>query len=350
MNYRLFLIASVFFGGCWANQAAANGNCPPASITPTVTMNVDHSLTTAENTPGATFEVMLPTVSTQMGPCHPTDTSVSNPTLMLSEVYSSTTPLSETGGWLRLNDDLDIQVDIGSSSFAPTGGANWLVPFGHKVGAGKVQAGVATSSTITPNYGNAGKITFRLRRPIAGQVIIPMTEVASLWGCVPDDGSCFPSGAPIYRYSLAGTLTVPATCSINAGATIAVDFGEMSTGDFSSPGQVAQNAMRPVRVPVQCGDGVQGDANLSVSFTATPATQNGNAIATSNPELGIAIGTDSNLSNASTWITPNTGSIPLQLDGSGAAEISLFAAPVRVGNQPQAGAFNGVATIKLAIP
>ncbi|MNH18986.1 putative fimbrial-like protein ElfG precursor [compost metagenome] len=189
-----------------------------------------------------------------------------------------------------------------------------------------------------------------MKRAVVGQVVLPMTEVASLWACVPDDGHCLPGGAPVYRYSLAGTLTMPASCSINAGETITVDFGDMSTEDFAAAGQTALNAVRPIRVPIQCNGGVQNAASLELSFAATPATQNERVITTSNPDLGIVLGASGQLSNASNWIAPNTGTVPLQLDGTGAAEVMLYAAPVRVGNQPQAGAFTSVATLKISIP
>jgi len=344
------MLASLsIIGGGWSVPAAANGNCSASGGTAMVTMNVSRALSTTDNVAGTTFESAIPSVSAQMGPCAVTPTSTNSPSTPLSEVYTATSPLQSAGGWLQFSQDLDIQLDIGSSAYAPSG-AGWIVPFENKTGTGKVQAGNATSSSLPPSYGNAGSVTFRLKRAIAGQVVLPMAEVATLWGCVPDDGKCLPGGTPVYRYMLAGTLTMPASCSINAGTTIAVDFGSMSTDDFNAPGQVAKGATRPVRVPVQCNGGVQGDANLTVSFTATPSAQDGRVIRTSNPDLGILLSAGSNISDAANWVSPNTEVIPLKLDGSGAANMTLYAAPVRVGQKPQAGTFDGVAVIKLSIP
>lgn len=354
MTHRsLLMLASLpLIGGLWTTPAAANGSCPPTSGSAAmVTMNVNRMLSAPENSPGTTFEAgTIPAVSAQMGPCAATTTAANSPSTQLNEVYSSTTPLPKAdGNWLQFSDDLDIQLNIGSSAYAPSG-AGWLVPFSNQAVAARVAAGTAAAQAIPPSYGNAGKVTFRLKRAIVGQVVLPMREVASLWACVPDDGTCLPAGSPVYRYTLAGTLTMPASCSINAGATIAVDFGSMSTDDFAVSGQIAPQATRHIRIPIQCNGGVQGDASLDVSFTATPATQDARVISTSNPDLGIALGTGSNLRSPATWVAPNTSSLPLRLDGTGAAELVLYAAPVRVGNKPQAGAFNGVAVLKLAIP
>ena len=353
MHYPTFMLASmVLAGGLWANPAAANGGCPATGGSPAmVAMNVNRSIATAENVAGTVFDaVTIPAVSAQMGPCAATATSTNSPSAQLNEVYSATTSLPNAGGdWLQFSDDVDIQLNIGSSAYAPSG-ADWFVPFSNKIGTSKVIAGDSTSRTLSPAYGNAGGITFRLKRAIVGQVVLPMKEIASLWGCVPDDGNCLPSGAPVYRYTLAGTLTMPASCSINAGTTIAVDFGDISVDDFASPGQLATRSMRPIRIPIQCNGGVQGDASLEVSFTATPATKDARVITTSNPDLGIALGASSDLGNASVWVTPNTGSVPLRLDGTGATELTLYAAPVRVGDEPVPGPFNGVAVLKIAIP
>lgn len=89
---------------------------------------------------------------------------------------------------------------------------------------------------------------------------------------------------------------------------------------------------------------------LETQSTGRPTTQDARLIRTDNPDLGIALGTEHNLNNVSTWVTPNTDSVPLKLDGTGAAGLTLYAAPVRVGAQPQAGVFSGVAVLKLSIP
>lgn len=148
-----------------------------------------------ENAPGATFGSALPLLFAQMGPCATTGTSSSSPSFSLSEVYSATTSLQSVGtGWLKFSDDLDIQLDIGSSTFAPYG-AGWAVPFTSNTGAGKVKAGEAINPILRRCRENYFSPT---ASPITGLVILPMTNVASLWDCVSDDGHFLPAGAPVY--------------------------------------------------------------------------------------------------------------------------------------------------------
>lgn len=139
-------------------------------------------------------------------------------------------------------------------------------------------------------------------------------------------------------------------CLINNGADEQVNFGAFAS-DMLVPGAPAPGIvlMQPVVLPLECA----GSSNVQVnaSFQATPAAGNGDTIATSSTELGIAIAaTPTALSSSDSWIKPNSGVLPVQLDASGNGTIHFYTTPIAFVSPLQPGPFTAQAVVNIAYP
>ncbi|MFZ5210260.1 fimbrial protein [Enterobacter kobei] len=142
-----------------------------------------------------------------------------------------------------------------------------------------------------------------------------------------------------------GTISVPETCTINAGQIIQVNLGDVGAGRFGAKGQKPEG-YTPVTTsaPVTCNDAA-AQRNVKVSLAATPSAGLNTAIRTSNPDVGVVV-TDVN----DRVVQPNVGTLPLRLTSNGAGRndgtVTMKAFPVSTTGRPPAhGNFSATAAI-----
>lgn len=146
------------------------------------------------------------------------------------------------------------------------------------------------------------------------------------------------------RIYLSLNITVPQTCTLNAGQVINVDFGNLSSGAFTSAGARAEGVNDIVRsIPIEC-DGIAANTLMTVRLQADKVS--GNAVVTNtNNDVGFVVA-DSN----GTPITPNNLSsvIPFTLDSYGDSNVTIRVYPVSVtGNKPAEGAVTSQAYLRV---
>ncbi|PLL41761.1 fimbrial protein, partial [Klebsiella michiganensis] len=90
-----------------------------------------------------------------------------------------------------------------------------------------------------------------------------------------------------------GQISVPQTCSVNAGQVVTVDFGTFMSGEFKNKGQMPSGyTPKTISVPIKC-NGIEANANLTVRFQADASADEPAAIKTSNSDVGVQITDDS---------------------------------------------------------
>jgi type 1 fimbria pilin len=154
-----------------------------------------------------------------------------------------------------------------------------------------------------------------------------------------------PLSEVVYRIVYSGSVTVPQSCAINAGQTIVVDFGSLYSGGFTRAGEKPAGVRNKIfTVPVKCS-GVDSQVNLSLRLIAAADSHISQAIATSNPDVGVVVE-----SNDGRVLTPNDASSvePFTTDENGSATLSLQAYPVSTtGETPAEGAFTALANLRV---
>ncbi|ELE9248130.1 fimbrial protein [Enterobacter kobei] len=183
-------------------------------------------------------------------------------------------------------------------------------------------------------------VRLRVNRAFSGPRVINFPNIFRYYiGDVPSDA------ATLQMISLVGNITVPETCTINAGQTIQVDFGNIGAGLFETAGQ-KPSGYTPVTTtaPVTCNDAAAA-RNVKVSLAATAAPGMSSAIRTSNPDVGIVV-QDIN----DRTVRPNVDTLPLRLTSTGGGRnegtVTMKAFPVSTtGKKPSIGNFTATAAI-----
>ncbi|MBD8183708.1 fimbrial protein [Pantoea agglomerans] len=247
------------------------------------------------------------------------------------------TTLSTEGSYkyLQINDYLAVAVSISddhSGRFYPP--ANMV----HMGWHGNVKVGqefpVADSNLI---------YKFKVLKSFTGTLTIPNTTLFDVY--VGADIGTY--GSPVmenivYSIVIPGvTISVPQTCTVNAGSVIDFDFSDINATSFSRAGA----GVKPTDVATQsksfniaCSD---SDANSSLKLTLQTPNASGNIILSSNSDLGFIITNDSDK-----IIIPNdtTSTINTVLDSTSQANVTIKAYPVSVtGKKPAEGYFSATA-------
>jgi type 1 fimbria pilin len=206
--------------------------------------------------------------------------------------------------------------------------------------------GSATMRSLTAGY--SGRVHIYVTSPLAGQIMIPDTVIANLYlsKSSADPGNNIPGPVqPTTQVRISGTITVPQSCSINAGQIIDVKLPDILGKDIRHLGDSPQDAHVTTKVNLTCSNVANG-TNLSLSLTGANDPNNNDYLQTDNQDIGIRI-SDKN----GNTIAPN-GSAELPIDnyqdGNGSSEFT--AAPVNTtGNIPHTGQYQATATLSVQI-
>ncbi|MBH3235457.1 fimbrial protein [Serratia marcescens] len=166
-------------------------------------------------------------------------------------------------------------------------------------------------------------------------------------------GLCQPGGTPSgcakkdvirNRVYLNMDFTVPQKCTINAGQVINIDFGNISSGAFTTAGARPEGVNGVVRnVSIDC-DNIAANTAMTVRLQADKVS--GNAVVTNtNNDVGFVVA-DGN----GTALTPNNLSsvIPFSLGNDNKSSVTIRVYPVSVtGNKPAEGPVTSQAYLRV---
>lgn len=299
-------------GGCWAD--------PMNQLQVKVGM-----ATFSANTEGSTSEVSFKTTPEDYpGWCY----SKSGPVIAAYFKSEVKNPQSEKqSGYFKLSDDIDYRITFED---LPTSPFNNF--YGKEAGIGPAYTGI--NYIRSARYGNAGTITFRLRRTIIGGAFSYPggIELANLYRYI---YSGYPSSVPMMELITEQTVVpIPVECRINNGQTISVAFGNVDSSLVTaSPASSPYRADRALTY--KCNTALTQDIN--VSLAADPAGF-GDAIKTSNPDLGVV------MQYHSQTVKPNGAFKTRLIDGQGSDSVS-FALVGSGAKKPVTGPFSGSATL-----
>ena len=293
--------------------------------------DVSATLTDAQNKAGATTQINKTGQNYAYVTCNCTGSAATSPNT-LQTVLSNRPVVEKDGSWqyVYINEYM-----LGAASTYDDGTRQTMyLPVEYfKINSQLYCTGVAIkdSSFI---------LNLKITKPFIGTVNIsnPQAYTAYL-----GDTYTYPFNTPVYYIGYSGTITVPQTCTIDAGQIVTIDFGNIWSGKFKSKGE-KPDGVNPVtkQIKVQCNSGVEAMANLTVRFESTPDANYPNAISSDNPDVGVVV-TDSN----DKVIEPNTGLIPFSLENS-QATVSFKAYPVSTtGKAPTEGKFTSLAYIRV---
>jgi type 1 fimbria pilin len=248
-------------------------------------------------------------------------------------------PPSEFGnGFYKVNEDFDVKITI-------LGEAPHVVP----------SAGILlgdTSGDGMPNrrynkmirFARDGTITLRLRRDQLGGVVRvpPMVKLFRGYRLVNKahyERPTVVNDTPIMSMSTAGQLIqVPVVCTINYGAAIEVDFGDIDNTQISSDGS---RYVKTVPLQYRCNTAVT--QNIDINLIAAPAAFSSDFIATTLPDdVGVVVRHNGQV------VKPNQKFSTTLLDGFGQDELQV-APVIRDVTKAITGSFTASATLIMTV-
>ncbi|MCS3767705.1 type 1 fimbria pilin [Aeromonas hydrophila] len=176
------------------------------------------------------------------------------------------------GGYVKLNEFLDLKVDIWIA-----GGRNAYVtaPFNEESNKSPTYSCFKKPGYADFNFGSGskGKVTFRVRKPIINGVQIADHEIVEMFGRLGNPGAGFNNNVMSRIVIKSSVLYVPEKCTINGGQTIEVEFG-----DLPGSGLDGNNFEKTVPLNFVCSGGVfdKGSSlkiNLAISGKPTSFSQ-----------------------------------------------------------------------------
>ncbi|WET42368.1 fimbrial protein [Citrobacter enshiensis] len=202
-----------------------------------------------------------------------------NPSGIVYETTAAGSPLpAGTTNYGYLTDHLDIDVTAYSDAInSPDGNGItpikidiYPTPFANMNKTGEsIKPTEATSDVCSdatrPSNGSSIKrefkwnvviITLYVKQAILGEEIIPLTVIAQHYSCLSTGNYCAVTDTQhVSDFRLAGKLSAPLSCTINAGSTIEVELGNIVTSQFVEQGvPPASYTLRDVDISYHCDD------------------------------------------------------------------------------------------------
>ncbi|MBJ2097930.1 fimbrial protein [Serratia ureilytica] len=198
-----------------------------------------------------------------------------------------------------------------------------------------------TSPTESTNTYRSYQARVRIDKAIVNGTYTKSIQIAT-------DGVCQPfgceNGVVVNRVGFSLNVTVPQTCTLNAGQVINIDFGNLSSGAFTVAGARPEGVNDIVRsIPIEC-NGIAANTAMTVRLQADNVS--GNAVVTNtNSDVGFVVA-DGN----GTALTPNNLSsvIPFSLGSDNQSSVTIRVYPVSVtGNKPAEGPVTSQAYLRV---
>jgi len=318
-----------------SSQAAGTGWCQGVTGANAFSFSLNKTITSPDDNKSGTVLPNAYQWSTGLsfkGQCD-CDSTFSGVTYVKTEVPL---PPSRTLGGLnyfKLNDNIELASEIyvfrngAGTGFYPT--------------PNSTDNNTVTSCAVAPfATGNAGKLSLYFNRPFVGQLVIPETKILNIY-MSKTKGSF--SAVPISYVTFHGMITVPQSCSINAGQVINIDLGDMRSDTIATKGAMPSGKVKDVNVTLDCSN-IAAGTKVLLSVNGQAAAGDNTALATNNKDIGIRL-TD----GQGATISPNSGRLPVTMDYSGTHQLGsslMKVAPINVtGSMPIPGPFKAVAII-----
>ncbi|AMO82938.1 fimbrial protein [Obesumbacterium proteus] len=299
----------------------------------------------------------------------------SNTIIYESTAAGSPLPPGRTGyGYLTEHLDIDITGYTNSinssdgSGLQPISISTYPTPFSSmaKVNDSLLKPTEGTddvcSDATRPTGGSTTKRGFKwnviglsiyVKAAILGEEIIPSTIVAQNYSCLAMGNYCSLSDTnQVSNIRIAGKITAPLTCTINAGSTIEVELGDIVTSQFVAQGQPpASYTLKNVDISYHCDDPAAANAgkikfSLSADQGVVPDSNNLIASMLNRNDVGVRMYDKS----GNDIVLDGSLDLPVTLDTQGNGKISMDAAPVSTtSNRPQPGKFEGNVTVKMEL-
>ncbi|WP_369788158.1 fimbrial protein [Rouxiella sp. WC2420] len=268
-----------------------------------------------------------------------------NQTTYYSGLPSGSMTLSSREGdgtnWYNLADNDYLQVAVQIGVFNRFSGSNPFnnVPF---IDVSDNCSQFCPWSSITSS-GSRVNIKLRIKKKFVGPSFIVNEPIAYVYGN--QGGPGLGPGQPLAQINLNATMTVPQSCTINAGTVVEFNFGNISAQSFAvaGAGQKPSNANTLEKsIGIACND-ISAQTTMTLRLEASNVS--GNAVVSNNPDVGFILA-----NSAGTPLTPNNthSVIPFRLDDNSRANISLESWPISVtGNQPAAGPVTAIGYLRI---
>lgn len=337
---RLFLILGVTLAG-WSSVAwGYTGWCSPDNGTQSFSYNFGSKVISdpSQNAPGTSFpDVFMWSLGNSYNTTCDCDPSYGGgrPTYFHTQ---TSLPVGHNDGnaqYYKVNDYLEVATSIYVSG---TVDDYVNTPWDNISNNGTTSVAHCGKSAGTKT-GSQGKLSLYIAKSFVGFSNIN-TKILDIYA---SDVSGSFGGVPIASLSIIGNVTVPQTCSVNAGQIVTVDFGSFMSGEFKNKGQMpAGYTPKTITVPIKC-NGMDANASLTLRFQAEASAEEPAAIKTNNDDVGVQITDDSGK-----VIEPNSGLLPFQLDDNLQATVTFHAAPISTtGKAPAEGTFSATAYIRV---
>ncbi|EOU9537836.1 fimbrial protein [Cronobacter dublinensis] len=293
-----------------------------------------------DNQPGKTFTERFGSSENYSAHCD-CDSSDTNkdphPGVYYRSEYLAPTTQYGSASFIRVNDNIDLAAAINIANVGDV-----RVPFTDIWN--KKNNGCSLNSFTT---GQSGSLTFRINQPFLGQMTIPQMAVAAIYGTVRPGQY---SGEPMSKVYVQGTITVPQSCEINSGELITVNFGTLLASNFTTRGHKPEGFVDKKTAIAYICKNISDSVTLTMTFSGAAAEGIPEALATSNPDVGVL------MKNDSEQVIPiNTGELPMPLNAATdisrrTGAVDILTAPVNLsGKTPQNGEFSGSASITVNI-
>lgn len=252
-------------------------------------------------------------------------------------------PPSHATNWQfkKVDDYISVALSRDSPCIGTTG--TIYVPFNERVYGKGCEAIIYQTGNGMPITPHDWQSRLRIDRKIVSGTYSKNILIGQFGFCQPDNCT---SPQVVQNVYLSLNITVPQTCSINAGQTVIVDFGNISTGAFKTAGARAQNINpKESTLSVTC-DNIASGTNLNMRLQANNVA--GNIVISDNSDVGFIV-TDS----SDKELTPNSLSsfIPFSLDGNTRANARIRVYPASVtGIRPDEGPVASQAYLRIDFP
>lgn len=253
------------------------------------------------------------------------------------------TPPFHSTSWQfkKVDDYISVALSRDSPCIGNTG--TIYVPFNERVYGKGCEAIIYQTGNGMPITPRDWQSRLRIDRKIVSGTYSKNILIGQFGFCQPDNCA---SPQVVQNIYLSLNITVPQTCSINAGQTVIVDFGNISTGAFKTAGARAQNINpKESTLSVTC-DNIASGTNLNMRLQANNVA--GNIVISDNSDVGFIV-TDS----SDKELTPNSLSsfIPFSLDGNTRANARIRVYPASVtGIRPDEGPVTSQAYLRIDFP
>lgn len=260
--------------------------------------------------------------------------------ILYSAEYSFQT-ISQGGGWYKLDD----YWDVSSSVFISGMLASYVdVPFKSVSNGGDTAGGLNQCKTVGKfsngsrlGTGGKGKLSLRLTKKIINGYTFTSLPILNIAGAINEEPLIT---APFTRVVIDSfSINLPEKCEINAGQSIDVDFGDVSTTKLDGN---HYPITKMLNVSCSSGDFESGLSTVITQFVGNPTSFSNDYFATDHSGIGIVLKTDD-----SNIIRPQEQKALNLKDGKNSLPLTFY--PVSDTSNVDAGEFNASIVVRLLI-